>query len=121
MKKTIMKLLSVLISLRYGLLAKQSFHDSRDPVRLRAKSLSISKALKLLSLSDDSGSRIFAEYLSWWLLLQSVLLAMSVYLLVCGRKLGLYVMVTLTLLRLVFENNPLAEYSFEVDRTEVMR
>ena len=50
MKKLIVKLLSLIICIRFCLVAKANFAESSDPVRLRDKLSSINKSLKVFGL-----------------------------------------------------------------------
>ena len=53
MKKTLIKLLSLLIVIRYGLFAKQSWTDSEDETRMRQKFLAIYRACKFFGFVDN--------------------------------------------------------------------
>ena len=126
MKKTLIKLLSLLIATRYGLIAKQSWQDSGDPARIRTKILTVGRSLKFLGLVDNGISlqTISADYSNMfrsWLALQACLLFLGVWWLLCGHRKGLYVIIGLTVLGLALEANPAVDYSFEVDKTEAVR
>ena len=53
--------------------------------------------------------------------IEAALLAYAVLALLCGSKTGPYLMVAVTILTLTFEANPIANYAFEVDKTEAIR
>ena len=131
MKRLIIKLLSLIICIRYSLLAKANFSESNDPDKLRTKLTSISKSLQFFSFggivageSTMTVGAMYAKYgtfLTFWLRLEAIVLAYSVYQLLRGRKIGPFLMMLVTLIGITVEANPLADYNFEMDKTEAVK
>ena len=63
----------------------------------------------------------YGSLLRVWLTLEAMVLAYSVLMLLRGNKLGPYLMILITMIGLVFEANPFADYDFEVDRSEAIK
>ena len=91
MKRLIIKLLSLIICIRYSLLAKANISESNDPDKLRTKLASISKSLQFFSFGGKDSmipsqtmtvGAMYAKYgtiLTFWLRLEAIILAYSVY------------------------------------------
>ena len=127
MKKLVFKALSIVISLHYILLAKALIAESFDEARIRTKLDSIARSLKFLTGGGRNTSVNKVNYVDhgiwmrWWLRLEAILLFFSVYQLLCGRRIGPRVMVTISVIGVIFENNPFADFTFELDKTEAKR